>query len=112
MKRTFLALLLAAALPLAHAAPETFPLWPQGAPGAKSGLGPERFEDGRTSNVSEPTLTVYGPAVDRPNGTAVIICPGGGYVRLSTQREGEQYAAWLGNLLQGGVHVAGQRRGH
>jgi acetyl esterase/lipase len=74
------------------------PLWPEGVPDAKPGLGPEHIDDGRTSNVSEPTLTVYGPAVDRPNGTAVIVCPGGGYVRLSTQREGEQYAAWLGTL--------------
>jgi acetyl esterase/lipase len=74
------------------------PLWPEGVPDAKPGLGPERVDDGHTAGVSEPTLTVYGPAVDRPNGTAVIICPGGGYVRLSTQREGEQYAAWLGTL--------------
>ncbi|PQO99786.1 alpha/beta hydrolase [Massilia phosphatilytica] len=87
----------------AFAAPQlpataTIPLWPEGVPDAKPGLGPEHVDDGRVSNVSEPTLTVYGPAVDRPNGTAVIICPGGGYVRLSTQREGEQYAAWLGTL--------------
>jgi acetyl esterase/lipase len=74
------------------------PLWPEGVPDAKPGLGPEHVDDGRVSNVGEPTLTVYGPAVDRPNGTAVIICPGGGYVRLSTAREGEQYAAWLGTL--------------
>ncbi|QJE01963.1 alpha/beta hydrolase [Massilia forsythiae] len=99
MKRPALALLFAAALPLAQAAaPDVMPLWPEGVPGARPGLGPERNEDGRTSNVSVPTLTVYGPAVDRPNGTAVIICPGGGYVRLSTQREGEQYAAWLSTL--------------
>jgi acetyl esterase/lipase len=76
----------------------TMPLWPEGVPDAKPGLGAEHVDDGRVSNVSEPTLTVYGPAVDRPNGTAVIICPGGGYVRLSTAREGEQYAAWLGTL--------------
>jgi acetyl esterase/lipase len=102
MKHTALALLFAAVLPLACAAAPpsaaVMPLWPEGAPGAKAGLGPERNEDGRTSNVSEPTLTVYGPAVDHPNGTAVIICPGGGYVRLSSQREGEQYATWLSSL--------------
>jgi acetyl esterase/lipase len=102
MKHTALALLFAAALPLAQAAPpasgSVLPLWPEGVPGAKAGLGLERNEDGRTSNVSEPTLTVYGPAVDHPNGTAVIIAPGGGYVRLSTQREGEQYATWLSTL--------------
>jgi hypothetical protein len=28
----------------------------------------------------------------------VIICPGGGYTRLSTQREGEQYAYWLSTM--------------
>jgi acetyl esterase/lipase len=79
-------------------ATSVIPLWPEGVPDAKPGLGPEHVDDGRIANVGEPTLTVYGPAVDRPNGTAVIICPGGGYVRLSTQREGEQYAAWLGTL--------------
>jgi len=99
MKQTVAALVLAAALPLAQsAAPTVLPLWPEGVPGAKTGLGPERNEEGRTSNVSEPTLTVYGPAVDRPNGTAVIIAPGGGYERLSTVREGEQYAIWLSSL--------------
>jgi len=87
----------------AFAAPQlpataTIPLWPEGVPDAKPGLGEEHVDDGRVSNVSEPTLTAYGPAVDRPNGTAVIICPGGGYVRLSTAREGEQYAAWLATL--------------
>ncbi|KQY15880.1 alpha/beta hydrolase [Massilia sp. Root133] len=95
--------LLAGAVDAAFAAPQTpatatIPLWPEGVPDAKPGFGPEHVDDGRVSNVSEPTLTVYGPAVDRPNGTAVIICPGGGYVRLSTAREGEQYAAWLGTL--------------
>jgi acetyl esterase/lipase len=95
--------LLAGAVDAAFAAPQVPPaatilLWPEGVPDAKPGLGQEHVDDGRVSNVSEPTLTVYGPAVDRPNGTAVIICPGGGYVRLSTAREGEQYAAWLGTL--------------
>jgi acetyl esterase/lipase len=95
--------MLAGAVDAAFAAPQipataTIPLWPEGVPDAKPGLGPEHVDDGRVANVSEPTLTMYGPAVDRPNGSAVIICPGGGYVRLSTAREGEQYAAWLGTL--------------
>ena len=78
--------------------PVVIPLWPEGVPGAKN-IGPEHVEEGgRISNVSEPTLTVYGPAVDRPNGTAVIIAPGGGYVRLSFEREGVQYANWLSTL--------------
>ncbi len=95
MKNTALALILAGAAALAHAA---IPLWPEGVPGAKPGIGAERNEGGHTSNVSEPSLTMYAPAVDRPSGTAVIICPGGGYVRLATAREGEQYATWLSSL--------------
>jgi acetyl esterase/lipase len=83
---------------LSQAEPSVIPLWPEGVPGART-IGPERHEEGgRISNVSEPTLTVYGPAIDRPNGTAVIIAPGGSYVRLSTEREGVQYANWLSTL--------------
>jgi acetyl esterase/lipase len=80
-----------------QAAPDVVQLWPEGVPGAKA-IGPERVAEGRIGNVSEPTLTVFGPAVDKPNGTAVIICPGGGYSRLSTEREGVQYATWLSTL--------------
>ena len=90
----------------ASAQPTVIPLWPEGvpaairpdAPAAIGKLGDERHEDGRISHVSEPTLTLYPAAVDRPNGTAVIICPGGGYTRLSTEREGVQYANWLSTL--------------
>ena len=98
-------LALAAAGPLPAAAtpgsagPLALPLWPEGVPGARPELGPNRVdEDGRTTNITEPLLTVYPAAVDRANGSAVIICPGGGYVRQSTRREGEQYAQWLGTL--------------
>ncbi|HEY1128097.1 MAG TPA: alpha/beta hydrolase [Roseateles sp.] len=89
------------------AAPLVLPLWPEGvpaarradAPAARGDLGPERVEaSGSISNVSVPTLTVVPPAVDRPNGTAVILCPGGGYRVLSANREGTQYAAWLSTL--------------
>lgn len=99
LPKLILTLLLTFNAGLLHAAtPTVMPLWPEGVPGAKSGLGPERDQDGRSENVSEPTLTVFRAAVDRANGTAVIICPGGGYVRLSTDREGEQYANWLSSL--------------
>lgn len=70
-------------------------LWPEGVPGQHGSLADEHWEDGRVSNIHEPTLTVCAPAVDRPTGTAVIVCPGGGYTRLSFEREGWQYARWL-----------------
>src|ERR1043165_10312951 len=30
-------------------------------------------------HITKPTLTVFEPAAEKRNGTAVIICPGGGY---------------------------------
>lgn len=47
----------------------------------------------RVSNVSQPTLTIYKP--DKPNGTAVIICPGGGYRILAINHEGTDVAKAL-----------------
>lgn len=44
----------------------------------------------RISNVSIPTLTIYSP--EKPNGTAVIICPGGGYKILASSHEGSDVA--------------------
>ncbi|HEY0953300.1 MAG TPA: alpha/beta hydrolase [Roseateles sp.] len=94
------------ALTLAGTAPTVLPLWPEGvpaarradAPAARGDIGAEREERGGIANVSQPTLTVVPPAVDRPNGTAVVLCPGGGYSFLSSNREGQQYAAWLSTL--------------
>jgi acetyl esterase/lipase len=97
MKILSILIALASASLIASPPPRVIPLWPEGVPGKKD-IGPEKYENGHYSNVSEPTLTVYSPAVDRPNGTAVIICPGGGYVNLSTEREGVQYANWLSTL--------------
>jgi acetyl esterase/lipase len=96
MKKILFILLLAAA-GMTGAAPTEIPLWPEGVPGQRD-IGPEKTGDGYTSNVSVPTLTMIGPAVDHPSGTAIIICPGGGYVRMATAREGDQYATWLSTL--------------
>ncbi|WP_018627403.1 alpha/beta hydrolase [Niabella aurantiaca] len=49
----------------------------------------------RISNVSVPTITVYQPAGAKPNGPAVIICPGGGYAILAIGHEGVQVAEAL-----------------
>jgi acetyl esterase/lipase len=59
------------------------PLWPDGAPGA---LG--------KSESDVPTLTPYFPPAGRANGTAVVICPGGGYGHLAPH-EGNDYALFL-----------------
>lgn len=43
-------------------------------------------------NVSKPTLTVYLPKADEATGTAVIICPGGGYSVIAIENEGYKIA--------------------
>lgn len=49
----------------------------------------------RLSNVVQPTLTAFVPARELANGTAVVICPGGGYGRLSIDSEGYDVAKRL-----------------
>lgn len=46
-------------------------------------------------NVVNPTLTVFQPAPDKANGTAVVICPGGAFFGLSIDSEGFDVARWL-----------------
>lgn len=82
--------------PLASADERKIPLWPEGIPGLHRELGPERHDGGIVGNVSNPTLTYCPPTGGEPTGTAVIICPGGGYLNLSFDWEGYQYAHWLG----------------
>lgn len=67
--------------------PETIRLWAGEAPGAKG-----------KEDVDVPTLTVYRPPADSANGSAVVICPGGGYGALAMDHEGHQVARWLGTL--------------
>ncbi len=81
------------------AAASPIPLWPEGVPNAKPEVGPEQIDAGGwITHVTEPRLEYFPPAIDRPNGTAVVICPGGGYGGLSHLREGVQYAHWLSTL--------------
>jgi acetyl esterase/lipase len=60
-------------------------LWPNGAPGAVG-----------NQDLDQPSLTPF-PAKS-PNGTAVIICPGGSYSHLSMVKEGSDIAGWLNSL--------------
>jgi acetyl esterase/lipase len=73
-------------------------LWPEGVPGAIAGGGPELLVEGRVSHVHDPTLTVFPASPDKNTGTAVIVCPGGGYTRLAMDHEGRATAEWLNTL--------------
>lgn len=63
------------------------PLWPGAAPGA---LG--------TGEADIPALTVFLPRNLAANTPVVIVCPGGGYVRLAANHEGRQVASFLNSL--------------
>lgn len=57
------------------------------------------FEDSvlvKVSQVKIPTITIFKPK--KPNGTAVVICPGGGYLHLAINKEGYKVAEWLNKL--------------
>ena len=73
-------------------------LWPEGVPGLRTNIPPERVDNGRVYSVNKPTLTIFPAPADKANGTAVVICPGGGYDHLSAEIEGAALARWLNTL--------------
>ena len=52
----------------------------------------------KMKNVTVSTLEMYVPPVNKVNGTAVIICPGGAYSVLAINHEGREVAEWFNNL--------------
>jgi len=71
------------------------PLYPKGVPNSKpapAGYVEEMDKNSFLSGVTIPALIPYFPAKDKANGTAVIICPGGGYIGLSMVGEGSNIA--------------------
>lgn len=59
--------------------------------------------DRSITNVSQPTITVYLPDKDKANGTAIVICPGGGYQHLAIDKEGHDIARWLSSIGIAGI---------
>ncbi|GAB4498329.1 MAG: hypothetical protein OHK0019_33470 [Saprospiraceae bacterium] len=49
-------------------------------------------------NIVVPTVTVFNPAKEKANGTAVIIAPGGAFNFLMMDKEGYNVARWLSKL--------------
>lgn len=61
----------------------------------------ESITDGKlqsTTQVTIPTLSIFIPKDAKPNQTAVIICPGGGYMHLAFDKEGTKVAEWFNSL--------------
>lgn len=87
-------------------AQQVLPLYgDQPIPNSKPTADQEKIDTSKTppfrlsySKVSRPTLTVYTPPEGTANGTAVVVCPGGGYLHLAMTHEGIDVAHWLNSL--------------
>ncbi|MCU1243955.1 MAG: hypothetical protein JWO71_4681 [Candidatus Acidoferrum typicum] len=84
----------------AQAAPQTLNIWPGTAPGSETWTQKEKVETNTpigavVSSVVAPTLTVYLPERAKVTGTGIIIAPGGAFVRLAIDLEGNDVARWL-----------------
>jgi acetyl esterase/lipase len=73
-------------------------LWPEGIPGYRAGGPAETVKDGWVIHVRHPTLIAYLPPAGQGCGTAVIFCPGGGYIHLPTEDQECAEARWLNHL--------------
>lgn len=94
MKTIIFSVLLSVATMLSAQNTMELPLWPAGAPNSNGLSGAEEMLDGgRVSHVSTPSVTVY--KAEKPNGMAIIMCPGGGYALLAMNHEGHDMAPWL-----------------
>jgi acetyl esterase/lipase len=99
--KLFISAMLAAAVFAAE--PKVIPIWPGAAPGSEnwnweesSTVGQDQLR--RVGNVTRPVLMAYLPDAAAANGTAVVVCPGGGFRWLAIEHEGSQVAAYLNSL--------------
>lgn len=81
---------------------EVIDLWPAGAPGGENVALTERIvarenefglPDHAAHEVTRPTLSVFRPA--KPDGSAILIIPGGSYAYVVIEKEGFESARWL-----------------
>ena len=68
-------------------APQVLPLW--------EGKAPHAVGD---APGDKPSIAVYRAPVDKANGAAVVICPGGGYGFLADDHEGKQVAEFFNGI--------------
>ena len=103
MKRRIVATTLAIIITfiLAHSTDaQVVNIWPGAAPGSENWTHKETTATDTpigtvVFNVVTPTLTAYLPDRNKATGTGVIIAPGGAFVALAIDLEGNRVAKWL-----------------
>jgi len=102
LKNAVILLLITISLQLS-AQTDSLYLWPNAVPGESSPKKepvPTTLDDGsiRVIEVTNPFLAVFKPEPAIKNGKAIVVCPGGAYVRLAVHKEGYTTADWLTGL--------------
>lgn len=108
MKRVYLLFLFLGMMHVSTYSQDEIRLFPNGAPGENAVLPEESVDETgnkvggetvqRMSNVREPMITIYHPVQELACGTAMIVCPGGGYNILAYDLEGTEICDWLNDL--------------
>ena len=74
-------------------------LWENGAPGFEDRKNePEKAQDWWIKNIHNPSIIMYSPSEELVNGTAVLICPGGGHREFVYDAEGRDAALYFNKL--------------
>ena len=107
-----------AAEPATSVKPPVVELWPGKVPGDIGIAAEEKYIDIKVNgksyevagkpvkwltNVTRPSITVCLAPKETNTGTAMIVCPGGGYHNLEWDCEGEEVAAWLNSIGINGI---------
>ena len=78
---------------------EEIKLYPKGATSSNGIIDKEAKDDKSfVTNITEARMYAYFAPKELANGTAVLICPGGGYRGISVENEGSNVALWLNKL--------------
>lgn len=95
----FISIVILPSLAFSQNKPLVIPLWQNGAPGFENLKNePEEAKSYWVKHINNPTITAYFPPKEKANGTAVIICPGGGHRLLVIDEEGTKPALFLNSL--------------
>ncbi len=83
-------------------------IWPNGLPAGAAAFDADKAKElieatktdpkGYIRFVDTPSITVYQAPAESANGSAVVICPGGGYNLLAWQHEGIELAEWFNSI--------------
>ena len=99
MKHLFTLLLALAVLPLMaqdYGQDRTIKIWDNAtAPHSNGITAPEAIKNDIIINTTETVLYIFEADKAKATGQSVVICPGGGYAKLSMDQEGYLMAQWL-----------------